>query len=58
MKRYYVKSLFTGWREVSKEHFDRFVEHIRQDSNGLLTVSAKEEYIKSRTRIEEDDENG
>lgn len=52
MRKYYVKSLFHGWREVSKERFDSFVEHLQKNATGI-PAAKKEEYIQTRTRIEE-----
>lgn len=52
MKKYYVRSHFYGWREVSKEQFDSFVEHLRKNATGI-TADKKEEYIQTHTRIEE-----
>lgn len=53
MKRYYVKSLFFGWREVSKERFERFIEHLRKNATGVPAVK-KEAYIQTRAKIIED----
>lgn len=52
--RYYIKTYFHGWQEVSKEGFDRFVQVIRQGSTAIPSHK-KDEYIKSITRIEERD---
>lgn len=48
--RYFVKSLFYGWREVSKKNFDAFVETIRKGSTAI-PLDKKDEYIASRTAI-------
>ena len=53
MKRYFVKSLFTGWHEVPKENFDRFCEHIRKDAVNIPT-DEREAYIATRTKIQAD----
>jgi hypothetical protein len=52
MQIYYVKSHFHGWREVSKERFDSFVEHLRKNATGI-PADKKEAYIQTRTRIKE-----
>lgn len=49
-KRYFVKSRFYGWREVSEEQYARFVDVIRKGATAM-TAEKKEEYIKSVTRI-------
>lgn len=53
MKKYYVKSLFYGWNEVSKEHYDRFIKHITEHSTAL---KQKEEYLKTRTKVIDESE--
>lgn len=50
MKRYYVKSLFFGWREVSKAQFDRFIEYLRKNAIGIPSAK-KEAYIQTRAKI-------
>ena len=52
MKKYYVKSLFHGWCEVSKEQFDSFVEHLRKNATGI-PADKKEAYIQTCVRIKE-----
>jgi hypothetical protein len=52
MKKYFVKSLFYGWQEVSKEQFDNFVEHLRKNAVGI-PLAKREEYIQTRTKIKE-----
>lgn len=54
MKRYFVKSHFSGWREVSYECYKSFVDNIKK---GALALSdyRKDEYIKKVTRIVEDE---
>ena len=51
MTRYYVKAPITGWHEVSKEAFERFVLHLRKDATPVIPI---DELIKNRTRIETD----
>ena len=52
MKNYYVKSHFYGWRAVSKEHFDRFVQHLRKNAVGI-PADKREAYIQTRAKVEE-----
>lgn len=49
--RYFVKSHYHGWCEVSKQNFDQFCEHIRKYATGIRAEN-KEEYINTVTRIE------
>ena len=49
-KRYFVKSCFYGWREVSAEQYARFVGVIRKGATAM-NAEKKEEYIKTVTRI-------
>ena len=48
--RYFVKSRFYGWREVSAEQYARFVDVIRKGATAM-NAEKKEEYIKTVTRI-------
>ena len=48
--RYFVKSRFYGWREVSAEQHARFVDVIRKGATAM-TAEKKEQYIKVVTRI-------
>ena len=50
MKKYFIKTIFGGWSEVSKEAFDRFVERIKKGATGI-EASKKEAFIKTVTRI-------
>ena len=56
MKRYFVKSHFYGWREVSYERYKSFVENIKE---GALALSdyRKNEHIKTVTRIVVNEKN-
>lgn len=48
--KYYVKVPITGWHEVDKEHFDKFVNHILKESTPPnMTI---DELVKKLTRIE------
>lgn len=49
--RYFVKSQFYGWREVSAEQYAKFVDHIRKGATGM-TAEKKEKYIQQVTRRE------
>lgn len=48
MERYFVKAPVSGWHEVDREHFERFVENIRKNANP--PTMTKEELIKSITK--------
>lgn len=50
MKRYFVKAPITGWHEVDRDSFERFISHVRRNANPTL---AMDELIKRITRIEE-----
>ena len=52
MKKYFVKSLFYGWREVSKEQADNLALHIRRNASAI-PAEKREEYIKTRIKVEE-----
>ena len=54
MKHYFVKSHFSGWHEVNEEHFNSFVENFMHHASGM-SENKKAEYIKTITRIEEDE---
>lgn len=49
--RYFVKSRFYGWREVSAEQYARFVDVIRKGATAM-TAEKKEKYIQQVTRRE------
>ena len=52
MRRYYIKSLFHGWGEVTEERYEYWCKVIREGAVAL-TVEQREERIKERSRIEE-----
>lgn len=52
MNRYFVKTHFSGWCEVTEVNFGKFVENIHKHATGIK-ADEKEEYIKKVTRIEE-----
>ena len=51
MKRYFVKAIFTGWHEDSKEQFEAFVENLVSGSTNV-PPERKAELIAAKTRIE------
>ena len=51
MNRYFVKALFSGWHEVSKEQFDAFVAHLVNGSTNV-PPERKAELVAAKTRIE------
>lgn len=54
MKRYFVKSHFSGWHEVSEESYKAFIEHIKKGALALSDAK-KNEYIKTVTKIIDED---
>ena len=50
MERYFVKAPISGWQEVSKSQFDKWVAHFREYSTGCPS-SKKDELVASRTKI-------
>lgn len=50
MERYFVKAPISGWKEVSKSQFDKWVAHLRKNSSGCPS-SKKDELVASRTKI-------
>lgn len=50
MKHYYIKTLFSGWNEVGKNSYERYIKHLR---DGITTMSGekKEEYIKTKILV-------
>ena len=49
--RYFVKPHFSDWREVDKEHYERFIKNIRSGATAMNN-SEKEECIRLRTKID------
>ena len=49
MKKYYIKTLFHGWKEVTQERQQEYIKHLR---NGIMTMTEekKEAYIKTRVK--------
>ncbi|MGM9763523.1 MAG: hypothetical protein ACI3ZQ_05850 [Candidatus Cryptobacteroides sp.] len=50
MKKYYVKSYFTGWHEVPRENYEKYIEHI---TNGAVAMPLEKriEYVKTQAKI-------
>ena len=51
MTRYYVKAPVSGWHEVSKEGFEKYIKFLRDNASPTIPI---EQLIKLRTRIETD----
>lgn len=49
--RFYVKSLYSGWHEVTEEQYNNFCELLRNHITNM-TGEQKEKRIKERTKIE------
>ena len=49
MKKYFIKGFFSDWREVSQEEYDKFVEHLIQNS----PMPNKEKIVSFHTKVEE-----
>lgn len=52
MSKHYVKTLFSGWKEVNEVQYIAWCEHIY---NGAIAMNEeqKRNYINEHTRIEE-----
>lgn len=50
MKKYYVKSLFSGWCEVTEENYRAYIEHLRKGSSAV-PQEKKNELIARRTKV-------
>ena len=50
--KYFIKSRFSGWREVTEEQFARWCDHIRKNAVAMKPEE-RERYIQEHTRIEE-----
>lgn len=50
MKKYYVKSFFTGWHEVPRENYDRYIENILIRANAM-PYEKRIEYAKTRAIV-------
>ena len=54
MMRYFVKSHFSGWNEVSETMYHRFCQHLRDGATAIKSTE-KEQYIQTRAvKIDED----
>lgn len=49
--KYFIKTLFHGWKEVDKENFDVWCNNIRRGAVAM-TEDEKEKCISECTRIE------
>lgn len=49
MPRYFVKAIFSGWREVSKANYLSFIRNI-MDNATAMTKSEKIEHIRNVTK--------
>ena len=49
MKKYFIKGFFSDWREVSQEEYDKFVEHLIQNS----PMPNNEKIVSFHTKVEE-----
>jgi hypothetical protein len=50
--RYFVKPHFSGWKEVDKEHYERFIENIKKHASGM-NEKQKQKHIAKATKIKE-----
>ena len=50
INKYFVKSIFSGWHEVDKEHYEAFVKHLREYSTNIPD-SRKDDFIASKTKV-------
>lgn len=50
MKRYFVKAPISGWHEVDRSHFLRFIEHLKLHATPTIPI---QDLIKLRTIIKE-----
>lgn len=48
MTRYFVKAPVSGWHEVSREQYERFIERLRRNATPTIPM---EELISKRTKI-------
>ena len=51
MTRYFVKAPVSGWHEVDREKYERFIEHIKENATPTIPI---EEIINKRTKILEE----
>lgn len=47
--RYFVKAPVSGWHEVSKDGFERYVQFLKENASPSIPM---EQLIQLRTRIE------
>lgn len=55
MEFYFVKSLFSGWHQVDRDHYEAFCANIRENATA---AKDKEAIIKQRTRVISDTSDG
>ena len=51
MIKYYVKAPVSGWHEVSKEGYEKYIKFLKENASPTIPM---EQLIQSRTRIETD----
>ena len=44
--RYYVRAFFGGWKEVSKEEADNFIDRLLKSAIGVNTEDKRKNFIK------------
>lgn len=49
MKRYFIKSHFSDWREVSKEKFEKYEEFLRKN----IVTGNFDDVLKNHLKMEE-----
>lgn len=52
MTRYFAKTLFSGWKEVTEVQYIAWCEHIYRQA-AAMNEEQKRNYINEHTRIEE-----
>lgn len=50
MKKYLVKSLFTGWHEVTEDDYRAYIENLRKGSTNI-PQEKKDDFIAQRTKV-------
>ena len=48
MVRYFVKAPVSGWHEVDREQYERFIEYLRRCATPTIPI---DDLINKRTRI-------
>lgn len=52
MKKYYIKSFFGDWTETTREHYERFCEHLMKVV--LTGEDAKREILAKHAKVVEE----